>query len=862
MRSVNASPINKPSNKPPDNSPALCQCHGCVASPATILLLAPAQRLLLAVALAFSLLAPSRMNAQTGAILSTESPIQFFTNLASRLVAAELNINLGRLPVHPTNQYTPTLHRLLQVTANLYDATTTNDWPTVFRPLFRTDGSNVFIVGYRELTDAQLQDPAVGVMLDPSDAVQLQRIPPLGSPDQGALTEPLVVGIPEVIGAKKGLPNFNEFSLQTIVRVYRKLLLKKSSPSVVTLTNQMYFISISNLCAVEVWNSYTSTYPRGLKLSVAVNLTAVLSNQGGAIYSRNDNFAASYPSLASTGWPMPALVSYDHRRYTVDSQNPSDFFVPLRTNVLFLPTSQYRGTNTPSPLPLETAWPVAPTGFPVPDLKLLLFARVRYSLVDTELNRIIDCVNLDNLTQSIDLTTELFTESANDVMTGMWLTNRPQSSARDDIPTTGVINQLRLCLGLTAVSISDWNNYGLQPMSSQDKAEAIDVFRQFMGFSPLYPTNITYTGLAMETPFNPVRKLLVETTWQANDPLVHYTTSDLGRTSRETVIAPPSSTNNPVLANVGRLNWRTKPWGGNPNDVPVVRWGNLPSWDTNAFQLQIKDPLVWRSDDWDFPTNASLDLRWLGRVHRGTPWQTIYLKSAAVAPPLWQAWIGNWDASDALASQPTADWRLASLLVSLLNTNPPQHLLSVNASAPTAWLAAFDGLNVVTNTSSDTEFRDPRFIGRFAPLVMDSNSPLATVIAAAISQMRSQQPGQFFRTIGDLLATPALTLASPWLNATAVQQQLGLSDEAYEIIPEQLLPRLRPDSIGTLTPSAKGSQLQFTGFDAASYAIEYSLDLVNWTVLGTNTPTNGVFHFALPTGSEAPAGFYRSALLP
>jgi hypothetical protein len=48
----------------------------------------------------------------------------------------------------------------------------------------------------------------------------------------------------------------------------------------------------------------------------------------------------------------------------------------------------------------------------------------------------------------------------------------------------------------------------------------------------------------------------------------------------------------------------------------------------------------------------------------------------------------------------------------------------------------------------------------------------------------------------------------------------------------------------------------------SSYAIEYSLDLVNWTVLGTNTPTNGVFHFTLPTGSETPAGFYHSALLP
>ena len=39
-----------------------------------------------------------------------------------------------------------------------------------------------------------------------------------------------------------------------------------------------------------------------------------------------------------------------------------------------------------------------------------------------------------------------------------------------------------------------------------------------------------------------------------------------------------------------------------------------------------------RSDYWDFPTNLLSNLSWLGRVHRGTPWQTLYLKSAVPRP--------------------------------------------------------------------------------------------------------------------------------------------------------------------------------------------------------------------------------------
>ena len=56
------------------------------------------------------------------------------------------------------------------------------------------------------------------------------------------------------------------------------------------------------------------------------------------------------------------------------------------------------------------------------------------------------------------------------------------------------------------------------------------------------------------------------------------------------------------------------------------------------FDLSKQDPRVRRSDDWDFPLNKFGNVGWLGRVHRGTPWQTIYLKAQAVPEDTWIDW--------------------------------------------------------------------------------------------------------------------------------------------------------------------------------------------------------------------------------
>lgn len=92
-----------------------------------------------------------------------------------------------------------------------------------------------------------------------------------------------------------------------------------------------------------------------------------------------------------------------------------------------------------------------------------------------------------------------------------------------------------------------------------------------------------------------------------------------------------------------------------------------------------------------------------------------------------------------------------------------------------------------------------------------------------------------------------------------IQAQRGITDEAYERLPSQLLPLLRADSVGSVVQSNGNWHLQFTGFENYPYEVESSGDLSNWTAISTNYPTNGVFSIPLnPAGNQ----FFRSRLLP
>jgi hypothetical protein len=112
--------------------------------------------------------------------------VDFFTNAAIRLLTSAgyavganpapfaawtniLAVNSGvtniQIMVYPTNFYTPSVHRMFQLAANIYDATTDRTlgrpapaFPTIFKPLFvsRSGGNTIYLVGFQEVTNKRL----------------------------------------------------------------------------------------------------------------------------------------------------------------------------------------------------------------------------------------------------------------------------------------------------------------------------------------------------------------------------------------------------------------------------------------------------------------------------------------------------------------------------------------------------------------------------------------------------------------------------------------------------------------------------------------------------------------------------------
>ena len=103
------------------------------------------------------------------------TPLAFFTNAANRLIAYHTAqwwlqnfynythtfgvtttnpFTATSIPVYINGQfvYTPAVNRLLQLAANIYDASTNDIYPSVFRPLFTRQANNdVFITGFAHI---------------------------------------------------------------------------------------------------------------------------------------------------------------------------------------------------------------------------------------------------------------------------------------------------------------------------------------------------------------------------------------------------------------------------------------------------------------------------------------------------------------------------------------------------------------------------------------------------------------------------------------------------------------------------------------------------------------------------------------
>ena len=711
------------------------------------------------------------------------TPLGFFTNAAAAMFRQmnlrDFNGNLvtvTNIPIYEDpvtghtnlNYYTPAVHRVLQLAANIFDATTNRfvvsgptNYPSVFRPVFRSQNGVAYIAGYQEVTnsnDAFLQ------YLEPQNFVKTNQ--PLN-------TIVNLYGVPWVIGAKKGFPNFNEFSMENALTVTRKLEFTNATVGTTWFTNQIFDFALTNDFAVEAWNSYTNGYGRPLRLVVTNEVSVVITNETGFsllavsnLAFGNDTTVASWP-----GWSQKLTDNSFVVPLQIESQFTNGIYGKANNgSVFFLP-------------PNPAIWGVT---F-VPRLWMTLQSKIRYFLIDTTANRVVDFVNIVNTQPAVDIGATLqngyssgtFPDKVNvDAMWDMRLMNNIEK---------GILNQI-------AVSY----NANTSPVwTDPAKVTRSDAFRK----------NLEGNGGTnrFQAPYSPPRTIYQRVSLEANDPLVHYTSADMTSTNDSKLVdynVVSLGSQNPRLPTLKSLNFAYQPWGG----MHTPGNGDL-NVNNFRFDWRVKDPMVEQSDNWDFPTNKLPNIGWLGRVHRGTPWQTVYLKSSNLNPADWTKWSndnvtltnGINVLIDAPLTHPTDDYRLFDLFTAAINESASSGQLDVNQTNLAAWSAVFSGVNVLSNSPSGWQSLVVSPAGVYNPT---KPSPVAAMVQG-INAARGNTNGfagtvfqnHVFQHAGDVLAAPQLTALSPFLNTNNFPNTLqngnlaanGINDEVMERIPQQIM---------------------------------------------------------------------------
>jgi len=713
--------------------------------------------------------------------------------------------------------YSPAVNRLLQFAANLYDASTNNNYnlPHVFRPIMEHDqAGNVFIVGYTEVARVTgTGDPrlAAPIVLTPRANFGTAYTP--FNDGSGSVN---VYGVPWIIGAKKGLPNFNQFSMLTAAQVTRQLEVTRSSLDTKTATystNQTYIIGISNSLGVTFWNSYSNTYyPHSGNLTVytydySTMLLTNGRNQWPVAYPYVRTFVTnSWPGSQWSGTPpnaLPQASSFitNNWWYLFQSPLPYDFL-----------TARFDALNL---------WqPTSPRIPQLPQFGLMVTNYLQAYILDG--NNVIDYVQLRDPVSVGGLNQSLADPNYPDGTSALyqWSTNTYPSAA----PTPyGVVNQITVSRTGKAPAYGGQWRTDPTPMGINTPAAEAAFFNGF--FQPTFQ----YGGkpyanreFVIQAPYVPSRCVYSSYLLQANDPLVHYISSDMnshyGSLAMWSEKLPAingvwAHSDDPLTQPVPKpplspIGGRYQPWG-NPGQV-----ASASSADSNPYNLAYKDPLAWGSDSWDFPTNLYPTVGWIGRVHRGTPWQTVNLKSTnilwyvqnrvPIGSNTWAAWSGDIAQSyyglqyyDAANSAPMEDRLLFDIFTTRFNDNAVRGTLPVNQTQLASWSAVLSGMVAVTNTglyhknSQVTPIYTTEII---TPAGVEAANSVVSNVVANINATRSSSifPYHAFTRAGDLLFAPALSIASPYLDqSTAIKREYGVSDEMYEWLPQQMMGLVR-----------------------------------------------------------------------
>ena len=518
----------------------------------------------------------------------------FFQITANRLLQQQFSKNLNEVQIYPTNQYTAGVHQLLQLTANIYDAMTNQApssgrgpaLPSVFRPIYRVERGRVYLDSYEMVTNNvdELLDKDTFVKIVPtiSGAGDSVRHPNVtvstfqGYTDTDGKIRMNLIGMPWIIAARKGYPNFNEQEVLTDIQLTRKIGLTRRNVGAIFNVQDMwvqYILSISNRLAFEGWNSYLDQqyeFKRPLKLYMTNQVTTALWKNGNVIKVSTATNNYGVPTRYSNY--VSRILSTNITANDLRTWEEGTFKTMTSSNLVFVPSSiiethQSGGATYSTNSGIVTLEPKNPATFyqganflAGGPLYMTMTNRITYIAIDAENNWLVDYVNIEK-TNLFNITGLI---QGNTVMSGTDSGDNGLNRMLWD-PNYGIQRQIEISLG----NVDDqdtWVEYG--GGYQNERAYQIQGFRQFCGLT----NSLTASGMPdqqgayRQTPYNPtVHKLIIESL-QANDPLVHYHLGDLVNfTNVFTPLRANQENTQEDPSNIGLINTFYVPWGGNPD---------------------------------------------------------------------------------------------------------------------------------------------------------------------------------------------------------------------------------------------------------------------------------------------------------
>ena len=566
-----------------------------------------------------SLLLDNAMQRQGDAFhIGSDATLTLFNNEADAGTFGADNIQ-----VYPSanNNFTPEVQRLMQVALNLTEVyapdtgyTLPNNGgvmrlalPRVFRPiLLREAGDNVYIAGWMRVTNDSVMEQSP--VRDLPDALQPNVT---WNPHDRLGRVPDRPGVPQVSGnGTTGFP-----------------LLIGVNNRTQTPNHAAIWPSVNEVSTAIKWRVVPGSNPSRVQVYPVLHVGVEL----------RDN-------LYSHALALKVMVAGDVRGQLLGAGAPISINVPLSSITAMSVSSG------------KTALPFVPFQFALPPMSMDAAKRTRWQVDDLQVNLAIKitCRYPNVLQDRVIDYARLHFDADLPPQWERWQSDRNYKQGEQVEDARG--NRYYARTAHTSfdfgADFTRWKQAAWKPSETYQPNEVIKCVSNATGQTNLFRCLRKHTtangGVFFPTLQNAQGKKLwefyqgevYEMSWQANDPLVNgmgrdYTMVHPLKPNNPHPLQPPyikyltGNNGNWLSNNLGFENYVYRPW----SVKSTKKLGNTDytrPWADPYDHITFKDPGVLNPDFWKFPhkdTGGMETLGWLGMVHRGTPWQSVYLKS-------------------------------------------------------------------------------------------------------------------------------------------------------------------------------------------------------------------------------------------